>query len=78
MMLARSDSGVPSGRARPEVIDADRRLHAIFMLLLDIAIVNVGLPPIARSPQAGFTDLRSIRPGPPCFPDSSSWARASA
>src|SRR5579864_2870502 len=33
---------------------------AIFMLLLDITIVNVALPPIARSLHAGFTDLQWV------------------
>src|SRR2546421_10050509 len=33
---------------------------AIFMLLLDITIVNVALPPISRSLQAGFTDLQWV------------------
>jgi EmrB/QacA subfamily drug resistance transporter len=33
---------------------------AIFMLLLDITIVNVALPPIARSLQATFTDLQWV------------------
>jgi MFS family permease len=33
---------------------------AIFMLLLDITIVNVALPPIARSLDAGFTDLQWV------------------
>ena len=33
---------------------------AIFMLLLDITIVNVALPPIARSLNAGFTDLQWV------------------
>ena len=31
---------------------------AIFMLLLDITIVNVALPPIARDLDASFTDLQ--------------------
>src|SRR5256886_12148080 len=33
---------------------------AIFMLLLDITIVNVALPDLARSLQAGFTDLQWV------------------
>src|SRR5919201_4283505 len=33
---------------------------AIFMLLLDITIVNVALPPIARDLGAGFTDLQWV------------------
>jgi len=33
---------------------------AIFMLLLDITIVNVALPPIARSLDASFTDLQWV------------------
>ena len=33
---------------------------AIFMLLLDITIVNVALPPIARDLHAGFTDLQWV------------------
>src|SRR5947207_15475333 len=33
---------------------------AIFMLLLDITIVNVALPPISRSLHAGFTDLQWV------------------
>jgi MFS family permease len=33
---------------------------AIFMLLLDITIVNVALPPISRSLNAGFTDLQWV------------------
>jgi EmrB/QacA subfamily drug resistance transporter len=33
---------------------------AIFMLLLDITIVNVALPPIARSLNASFTDLQWV------------------
>src|SRR5712691_4110543 len=33
---------------------------AIFMLLLDITIVNVALPPIARQLHAGFTDLQWV------------------
>src|SRR5439155_21947447 len=33
---------------------------AIFLLLLDITIVNVALPPIARDLHAGFTDLQWV------------------
>ena len=33
---------------------------AIFMLLLDITIVNVALPPIARDLNASFTDLQWV------------------
>ena len=33
---------------------------AIFMLLLDITIVNVAVPPIARDLHAGFTDLQWV------------------
>src|SRR5204863_3630393 len=33
---------------------------AIFMLLLDITIVNVALPPIARDLDASFTDLQWV------------------
>src|SRR5438034_3590274 len=33
---------------------------AIFMLLLDITIVNVALPDIARSLHASFTDLQWV------------------
>ncbi|HEY8629845.1 MAG TPA: MFS transporter, partial [Gaiellaceae bacterium] len=33
---------------------------AIFMLLLDITVVNVALPQIARSLHASFTDLQWV------------------
>src|SRR5438132_7904108 len=67
MMHAASD-GVPSAPAwvRPRIV-LERKwwtlvvvCTAIFMLLLDITIVNVALPPISRSLQAGFTDLQWV------------------
>jgi hypothetical protein len=40
------------------VVDADRRLHRDFVLLLDVSIVNVALPSIQRGLGASFSDLQ--------------------
>src|SRR5437764_12711750 len=67
MMHAASD-GVPSAPAwvRSRIV-LERKWWtlvvvclAIFMLLLDITIVNVALPPIARDLGATFTDLQWV------------------
>ena len=42
------------------MVDPDRRLVAIFMLLLDITVVNVALPDIQRSLHSSFSDLQWV------------------
>ena len=42
------------------MVDPDRRLIAIFMLLLDITVVNVALPSIQRALHSSFADLQWV------------------
>ena len=42
------------------MVDLDRGLVAIFMLLLDITVVNVALPDIQRSLHSSFSDLQWV------------------
>ena len=42
------------------MVDPDCRLVAIFMLLLDITVVNVALPSIQRALHSSFSDLQWV------------------
>jgi MFS family permease len=42
------------------VVDPDRRMCGVFMLLLDITVVNVALPDIQRSLHSSFSDLQWV------------------
>ena len=55
----RSTSRGPSC-GEQQMVDARRRLHGRFMLLLDLTIVNVALPDIERAFAASLSDLQWV------------------